>query len=113
MSTNWKRLYGPLAATDTSDHAIVTAATQTAIVLTKVTVSNITSTAALGTLSLNIGAGAVIVWQRVVPGQNVQGGVLEVAELEGHTLNPGDILSFKAGTANALAPTASGVEYTP
>lgn len=109
MATNWKKLYGPTLAVPTSAVVIYTAATQTAVIITKFTISNVTGTAALATISI----GGVQVYQRSIPGYPVNGGITEVVELEGHELSAGDAITFTAGTASALAPYLSGVEYQP
>lgn len=112
-STLWKRLYGPVVAIDTSSHVLLTAAANTADVITKFTVSNVTGTAALATITITPSGGAGFqVIQKVIPGFPTMGGVVEIVELEGHILNAGDALTFTAGTANALAPMISGVAYT-
>tara|TARA_R110000868_G_scaffold140401_1_gene355947 strand:- start:418 stop:765 length:348 start_codon:yes stop_codon:yes gene_type:complete len=115
MSTNWKRLYGPTTATGTGAVAVLTSPANTAYVLTKLTVSNVTATAALATLSITPsgGAGLVQVWQKTIPGYPTTGSTMEVAELEGQILGAGDILTFTSGTANALSLMVSGVAYTP
>jgi len=109
MATNWKKLYGPTTAANTSANVIYTTPVQTSVVLTKVTISNISGTAALATLAIN----SIQLFQRSVPGYPTQGGVLEVTELEGHTLSATDTITFTAGTANVLALMISGVEYQP
>lgn len=112
-STNWKNLYPLTLATTTGAVAILTVPANQSNVITKFTVSNITATAALGTLEITPSGGTKRqVWQKVIPGYPTMGGLIEVVELEGQILGPGDVVTFTAGTANALCPMISGVAYT-
>lgn len=112
-STNWKNLYGPILAAVNTAVDILTVPANQSNVITKFTVSNITTTAALGTLAITPAGGTLRqVWQKVIPGYPTMGGVIEVVELEGQILGPGDKVTFTAGTANALCPMISGVAYT-
>ncbi len=113
MSTNWKRLYGPTITPDSSAHVILSAGT-IGLVLTKFTVSNSTATAATCIIAITPSGGALAqVYERAVPGFPVQGGIMEVVELEGHILNPGDTVTFTDATGTVLTPMISGVQYTP
>lgn len=112
-STLWKRLYGPLVAVVNTAVDLFTVPVNTAYVMTKFIVSNVTGTAALATITITPAAGAAAqVVEKVIPGFPTMGGVIEIVELEGQILNAGDKLTFTAGTANALSPMISGVVYT-
>lgn len=112
-STNWKNLYPLTLATTTGAAAILTVPVNQSNVITKFTVSNITGTAALGIIEITPAGGTIRqVWSKIVPGSPTMGGVIEVVELEGQILGPGDVVTFTAGTANALCPMISGVAYT-
>lgn len=113
-STLWKRLYGPLVAAGTGAVDILTAPANSAYVMTKFIVSNVTGTAALATISITPAGGAAAqIIQKVIPGYPTMGGVIEIVELEGQILNAGDKVTFTAGTANALSTMISGVQYNP
>ena len=112
-STNWKNLYPLTLATTTGAVAILTVPANQSNVITKFTISNITGTAALGTIAITPSGGTLRqVWSGNVPAAPTMGGVVEVVELEGQILSPGDVVTFTAGTANALCPMISGVAYT-
>ena len=114
MSTNWKRFYGPTVTPDSSAHVLLAAQTLLVGVITKFTISNITATAAAATIAITPSGGALAqVYEKVIPGQPVQGGIMEVVELEGHELNPGDTLTFTDAAGGALVVWISGVYYTP
>lgn len=114
MSTNWKRIYGPIVAPDSSAHVIVTVNTGLVLVITKFSISNITTSAATATIAVTPSGGSLVqVYQKVIPQYPVQGGIMEVAELEGAELNAGDTITFTDATGSALAPWISGVYYTP
>lgn len=112
-STNWKKLYGPIVAAGTGAVDLYTSPANVSTVITKFSISNVTGTAATGTITITPSGGAAAqVWNKVVPGYPTLGGVIEVAELEGQILAAGDKITFTAGTGNALAPMISGVQYT-
>ncbi len=112
-STLWKRLYGPIVAVTTGAVDILTAPANVSLVMTKFIVSNVTGTAALATIQITPSGGAAAqILQKVIPGYPTMGGVVEMVELEGQILAPGDKVTFTAGTGNALSPMISGVAYT-
>ena len=113
MATNWQKLYGPIVLPDTNPHDIVTAPANVSYLLTKFTLSNVTTSAATLTISITPSGGAAAqFYQRTIPGYPTIGGIIEVSELEGQILSPGDKITVTAGTGNAIAPMASGVAYT-
>lgn len=114
MSTNWTRLYGPIVAPDNAAHDILTAPVNVAYVLTKFTVSNVTASAATATITFTpFGGVAAQVVEKVIPGFPTVGGIVEIVELEGQIMNPGDKITFTDGTGASLAPMISGTAYTP
>ncbi len=114
MSTQWKKLYGPIVTPDSSAHIIYPVPANVSAVITKFSISNVTATAAVATIQITPAAGTIVlVFERSVPGKPVNGGIMEVAELEGQILNAGDTITFTDATGAALAPWISGVLYTP
>lgn len=114
MSTNWKRIYGPIVTPDSAAHVIVTVDPKLVLVITKFSISNVTTTAATATISITPAGGTLVqVYEKVIPGYPVQGGIMEVVELEGAELNAGDTITFTDSAGAVLVPWISGVYYTP
>jgi len=114
MSTNWKRLYGPIVTPDNAAHVILTVPAQLAYVIGKFTISNNNAAAATATIGITPNGGALAqVYEKVIPGFPVQGGIMEVVELEGAILNAGDTITFTDSAGGQLIPFISGVAYTP
>ena len=114
MSTNWKKQYGPIVSPDSSPHIILTVPAQLELVITKYTVSNNNAAAATLTISVTPSGGTLAqVYERVVPGFPVQGGIAEIVELEGQMLNAGDTITSTDSAGGQLVTWISGVLYTP
>jgi hypothetical protein len=113
MSTQWKRQYGPIVTPDANPHVIIPASTS-GFVIGKFAISNNSVSAATAVISVTpVGGALAQVYRRDVPGYPIQGGCLEVVEIEGQTLNAGDTLTFQDLTGGVLIPFISGVAYTP
>lgn len=93
--------------------AYYTTPANSTVVLKKLTLTNTTATAVAVTIYLvNSGGTAdaahTVTYQKVIPPNNVAGGVIEVYEAENHVLLAGDTLQAKADTAAAVTLIASG-----
>lgn len=112
MTVVVKGLVDPLQLT-LSDVTQYTAPANTRTIIDKMTATNTTGVAATLTVNLVKAAGAAGVTNAVVSAQSIAAGATYVCpEAVGHTLNPGDFISAKAGTATALTFRVSGREVS-
>ena len=113
MATQWKRQYGPIVTPDAAAHTLITVPANQSFVITKFTISNNSGSAAQATITVTPSGGALAqVYKKIIPAAPVQGGVIEVVELEGQILGAADTLAFTDATGTVLIPYISGVAYT-
>ena len=102
---------------DITEAAILTSQTGFYTTTKKVTVTNVTTSAATLTMH-KVASGDtpadtnMIIDAMNIPPNTIAGGVLEIFVAENQTLNPGDTLQAKAGTAASLNINISGIQQT-
>ena len=101
----------------TAEAAVLTSPSGFYTTTKKVTVANVTTSAATLTMHKVPSGGTpdatnMIIDALNVPPNTIAGGALEIFVAENLTLNPGDTLQTKAGTATAININISGIQQT-
>ena len=105
------KVLGQAAPTGTSNADLYTAPSATSAIVSSITVSNITTTAATFRIAVRP-AGAAIANQHWLAYDVSLGGADSITLTLGITLAATDVVTVRSGTANALAFSAFGVEIT-
>ena|SRR6185312_1712785 len=101
----------------TAEAAVLTSPSGFYTTTKKVTVTNVTASATTLTMHKVPSGGTPVDTNMIidalnVPPNTIAGGSLEIFVAENLTLNPGDTLQAKAGTATAININISGIQQT-